>query len=74
MGAFKTQADIVRERSVDEPDVVTERLRLPGVELLHTRPREEVAEVLAGIVLKAKKDIVELRWLLGQYIELTYKV
>jgi len=74
MPAFQTQADIVRERSADEPRVVTERLQLPGVEVLHGRPREEVANILATVVLKAKKDMVEIRWVLGQYIEISYKV
>lgn len=74
MPAFKTQADLVRERSADEPRVITERLQLPGVEVLHGRPREEVASILANVVLKAKKDMIEIRWVLGEFIEITYKV
>ena len=74
MQVFKTQADLVRERSVGEPTVVTERLQMPGVEILHGRPREEVAEIFANVILKSKKDIVEIRWVLGQFIEISYKV
>ncbi len=52
--AFKTQADLIREKSRDEETVVTERLRLPGIETLHMRPREEVAEIFANVVRRAK--------------------
>jgi hypothetical protein len=72
--AFKTQADLIREKSRDEETVATEKLRLPGIETLHLRTREEVAEVFANVVLRARKDMMEVKWVLGQYIEITYKL
>ena len=66
----KTQDDIVRQDQGFEDSTVVKRLRLPGIEVLHTKPTMEIAEVLAN-VLKSAQGITKIEFVLGKYIELT---
>lgn len=67
-----SQTDIVREASAQEERVVREKLLLPGIKELHTRPIVDIAEVLAN-TLKARTNVSEVHWVLGKYIELVYE-
>ena len=68
-----TQEDVVRQREAEEnrPATVTEKLALPGLKDLHTKSFSEVAEVLTN-VLKARKGLLALNWVLGEKLEVTY--
>ena len=69
---LRSQADIVRDANQQEERVVREKLSLPGIRELHTRPIADVAEVLAN-TLKSRANVKEVHWVLGQYIELVYE-
>lgn len=68
----KTQEDLVRMRTALEPTEKTHQVRIPGIEQLHTKPVEEIAEVIA-MVLKSQPNIVEVRYKVGNCIELVTK-
>jgi hypothetical protein len=68
----KTQQDIVDESKGYLPKTQTVKVSIPGIEYLHTRTTFDIAEALAN-VLKSQRDIVEVRYVLGEYIELTYR-
>jgi hypothetical protein len=60
----------VKEEQGFREEVTTDRLRLPGIEGLHLRPVDEIAETLA-VALKARPNVREVRYVIGEYIELT---
>lgn len=66
----KTQTDLVNEDLLMQPKVTSEVLRLPGIDVLHQKTKEEIAEVLT-MVLKSRSNIVGLNWVVGKHIELT---
>ena len=66
----KTQQDLVTEDLMSQPRVSKEKIRLPGIETLHLKSKEEIAEVLT-MVLKSRTNIVGLNWVLGSHIEVT---
>lgn len=66
----KTQADHVLEDKMNRPLENRFRVQVPGIESLHTRTAPELAATLAMIV-KAHSNIVELKYVIGQYIEVT---
>lgn len=66
----KTQDDIVRESKGYQPVEVVKKVRIPGIEQLHTKPLAEVAEALS-IVLKSHSNVTQFTWKLGSHIELT---
>jgi hypothetical protein len=70
--APRTQEQLVNQMRIEEGSMepTVNRLRLPGIGTLHLQDREEIAAVLIN-VLKAQKNIVEFKWVLGEYIELT---
>lgn len=73
---FQTQQDLVKEFLKDEPNVVTEKLRIPGVESLHLQPLDEVAEKLAEVfynVLRSRSNLLEFRYSIGEFIEVTWR-
>jgi hypothetical protein len=66
----KTQGDIVMDNSLYTPEQTTVKVAVPGIQSLHTRSTEEIAEVLSN-VMKSQSNVVEVRYVLGKYIELT---
>jgi hypothetical protein len=69
----KTQADHVTEMLGNRPEVVVERVSMPGIEELHLKHFDEIAECLTTIV-KSRDNIVQLKWVIGEKIELTVKI
>lgn len=67
----RTQGDIVKNKMAKEP-TETFDLRIPGVKDLHLRSIEEIAEVLA-IALKSQSNLLELRYKVGESIEVTVR-
>ena len=70
--AIRSQADIVKEALTQERRVFIEDLRLPDIENLHTKPRDEIAVVLTN-VLKSRSNITKMVWTIGKSLELTYE-
>lgn len=70
MSRVRTQSDIVREDRLRRHEPVVNKLRIPGIDKLHTKEVEEIAETLA-VVLKSQSMLREFRWVVGEYIELT---
>ena len=66
----RTQSDLVTEELLSQPRTTKEKLRLPGIEKLHTKTKEEIAETLA-MVLKSRPNIVQLDYVVGKWIEVT---
>lgn len=66
----RTQSDLVVEDQGYKPEEETRRIRLPGLESLHTKSTKEIAEVLA-IAIKSEPNVIEIRYRLGEFIELT---
>lgn len=66
----KTQDDIVREDQGYKPQELTRKVLLPGIEQLHTKSIQEIAEVLAN-VLRMERSITKFTWEIGKHIELT---
>lgn len=64
------QADIVRDNKDYVPETTTEKVRVPGIETLHEKPADEIAEVLA-LVLRSRSNVVAIKYELGSHIELT---
>lgn len=65
----KTQEDLVRMKAAFEPTEKVQQVRIPGIEQLHNKPTAEIAEVLA-MVLKSQPNIVEVRYKVGNCIEI----
>ena len=66
----QTQDDLVREAMGYRPKETTRKINLPGLQSLHLKSGVEIAEALA-LVLKAESNIVEIKYRLGEYIEVT---
>jgi hypothetical protein len=71
LGDARTQADLVaqEEQKVFQPEVVADRLFLPGIDKLHEKSTKEIAEVLAN-VLRSRANIREITYKVGEYIEI----
>jgi len=70
----RDQSDHVREMLSEQGKSggsKTERVYPPGIEDLHKRSIDEVAQTLAH-VLRSKPLITEMHYVAGQYIELTF--
>lgn len=77
MAKFNSQDQIVKAYMEQEPAVVTDKLRIPGIEQLHLLAYDEQAEKLTEIlmnVVKSRARIQEIRWVFGDCIEVTYRV
>lgn len=66
----KTQDDHVKELKDKEYSLVVNKVRVPGIETLHNKSREDICIALSN-VLKTQPNIKELRWVIGEYVELT---
>ena len=64
----QNQADYVTEEMGFKPEVVQEKIVFPGIKQLHEKPTAEIAEALA-MALKSRSGIIELRYKVGEYIE-----
>jgi len=65
-----TQEDIVKKEQGFIPKTLTQQVKIPGIETLHEKPTDEIAEALA-IVLRSRSNIVAVKYVIGEYIELT---
>lgn len=66
----KTQGDIVAADQNYQPETVTEKIHVPGIEKLHDLSASEIAEVITN-VLRARPNIVAVKYVLGEYFEVT---
>lgn len=66
----RTQADHVQEEKERNYKPTVTQLKLPGIATLHTKPAEDIALALTN-VFRSQPNIKELRWVVGEYIELT---
>lgn len=65
-----TQEDIVKKDKGFIPKTLTQQVRIPGIETLHEKPTDEIAEALA-LVLRSRSNVIAVKYVLGEYIELT---
>ena len=66
----RTQAELVQEESGVLPEETSRRITIPGLSQLHTKSVEEIGETIA-MILKSEPGIVEFKYRLGEFIELT---
>jgi len=67
----KTQADhVAEEMAALQPQETTQKVVVPGIETLHQRPINEIAEVLAN-VLRSAPNIIRMEFVTGSHISLT---
>ena len=66
----KNQADHVTEEMGFKATQVTERVVIPGLQSLHNKTAEEIGAALA-LILKARSNVIEVKYRLGEFIELT---
>jgi hypothetical protein len=67
---MKTQADHVAQDLGTKPATVTDKIIIPGIDILHTRPTDEMIEILVN-VMKSRSNIIEFKYVIGKYIEIT---
>lgn len=70
----KTQGDIVKAdtKLAGLGETVTDEVRIPGMEKLHEKTKEEIATTLA-VVMKSRPGIQGIQWSVGDpYIRVTY--
>ena len=65
-----TQQNLLEEEILSQERVTVERIKVPGIEVLHTRNKEDIANVLATII-KSRSNITGLNYVFGKYIEIT---
>ena len=68
----RNQQEIVDRFLAQEDKVVTEKLRIPGIETLHTKTVDEIAATLANVV-RSRAHLLEIRWSIGEFIEVTFE-
>lgn len=66
----KTQDDLVKQDQGFKPKEEIVKVGLPGIEQLHTKSTDEIAEILA-VILKSERGIQRLNWEIGKGIDLT---
>ena len=66
----KNQNDIVEQNKGLIPETTTVKIAVPGIQNLHNKSTKEIAEVLSN-VLKSQANVVEIKYVLGKYIEVT---
>lgn len=65
----KTQQQEVETQLSSKNKLVTDIIRVPGIETLHTKPVDEIASVLTNI-LKSRTGIISLKYNIGKNIEI----
>ena len=64
MRGIKTQSDIVAATLLGEETEVKEKIKLPDLDKLHLKPKDEIAEVLVNL-LKSRRNITSIHWDIG---------
>ena len=67
---MRTQDDIVKHDQGFQPQEVTDRVTIPGIELLHEKSTDEIAEVLT-MVLRSRPNIRRFTYVVGSHFEIT---
>ena len=67
---LKTQGDIVTNNVSYAPEQTTVKVAVPGIQNLHNKTVEEIAEVLSNVI-RSHSNVVEIKYVLGEHIELT---
>jgi hypothetical protein len=67
-----TQDDHVKEDLGFQPETVTDKVVVPGIQNLHDQSTVEVAEVIAN-VLRSRPNITKLTYVVGSHFEITSK-
>ena len=70
MSNAKSQSDLLREQIEAQNEEITEVLKVPGIQTLHTRSKDEIAAVLSNLI-KSRAGITSLKFVLGSHIEIT---
>lgn len=65
----KTQDDHVKEELGFQPELIREKVNLPGIRQLHEQPAADIAEVLATLI-KSRNDVKEIHYVVGEGIEI----
>ncbi|MAG39527.1 hypothetical protein CMI41_00985 [Candidatus Pacearchaeota archaeon] len=65
----KTQQDLVKDDTSYPPEQTTIKVAVPGIKNLHLKSSEEIALTLSNI-MRSQSNVTEIRYVLGQYIEL----
>lgn len=67
----QTQADLVAREDAYEAKTVVEKVEFPGVTAMkELKSTEEVASLLA-LLLKARTNVVEMKYVVGSHVEFT---
>ena len=69
----KNQEEIVKNDLLKEPQLIKDRLDLPGLKEMHKGSVNDLAQIIA-MVLKSRSNIVKLEYVVGDYIEITLAV
>jgi len=69
---LKNQMDHVRQDQGFQAETVERQINIPGLRNLHELSVQEIADVLAN-VLRAERNVVELRYKIGESITLVTK-
>lgn len=68
----KDQSELVKQAMGVQPEEERIKVNVPNVKGLHTLPTSEIAEVLT-MVLKSQANIVELKYRVGDSIEVVVR-
>lgn len=63
------QEELVKKARGYQPETIIEKIGLPGIETLHERGIEEVADTLANVI-KSRANVVSVKFTVGKAIEL----
>jgi len=67
----KDQQTQVNNELATQNNTVTDKLNIPGIKTLHTKPVDEIAAVLANLI-KSRAGITKLTYNIGEDVEVTY--
>ena len=67
----KNQNEVVEQALNNSEKISTEKIKLPGIEHLHTKSTDEIATVLANVI-KSKAGMISMNFIVGSHIEITY--
>jgi len=66
----KTQEDLMKDSLSYPPEQTTVKVAVPGIKNLHMKSVEEIADTLSNVI-RSQNNVTEIRYVLGEYIELT---
>lgn len=66
-----SQQEEIENELASRQKVVKEKLRLPGIEKLHLKSKEDIGAILANVI-KSRSGVVSIKFVIGEYIELEY--